>query len=99
MLASAFALTNCSEEIAQPTPDFNEQAGVASFEIYAPTLQTKTANDGMSTVWVANDQINVFHAEAGAASYVSDGNFAIYEENLADGLFLGSLKQSLTASA
>ena len=99
MLASAFALTNCSEEIAQPTPDFNEQAGVASFEIYAPTLQTKTANDGMSTVWVANDQINVFHAEAGAASYVADGNFAIYEENLADGLFLGSLKQSLTASA
>ena len=99
MLASAFALINCSEEIAQPTPDFNEQAGVASFEIYAPTLQTKTANDGMSTVWVANDQINVFHAEAGAASYVSDGNFAIYEENLADGLFLGSLKQSLTASA
>lgn len=99
MLASAFALTNCSEEIAQPTPDFNEQAGVASFEIYAPTLQTKTANDGMSTVWVANDQINVFHAEAGTASYVSDGNFAIYEENLADGLFLGSLKQSLTASA
>lgn len=99
MLASAFALTNCSEEIAQPTPDFNEQAGVASFEIYAPTLQTKTANDGMSTVWVANDQINVFHAEAGAASYVSDGNFAIYEENLADGLFQGALKQPLTASA
>ena len=99
MLASAFALTNCSEEIAQPTPDFNEHAGVASFEIYAPTLQTKTANDGMSTVWVANDQINVFHAEAGAASYVADGNFAIYEENLADGLFLGALKQPLTASA
>lgn len=100
MLASAFALTNCSKEIAQvTTPDFNEQSGVVDFEIYAPTLQTKTANDGMSTVWVANDQINVFHAEAGAASYVSDGNFAIYEENLADGLFQGSLKQSLTASA
>ena len=99
MLASAFALTNCSEEIAQPTPDFNEQAGVASFEIYAPTLQTKTANDGMSTVWVENDQINVFHAEAGAASYVNDGVFAIYKQNLADGLFLGALKQPLTASA
>ena len=99
MLMSAFALTNCSKEIAQPTPDFNEQvAGVASFEIYAPTLQTKTANDGMSTVWVANDQINVFHAEAGATSYVNDGNFAIYEQNLADGLFLGSLGQQLTAA-
>lgn len=99
MLASAFALTNCSKEIAQPTPDFNEQAGVASFEIYASALQTKTANDGMSTVWVENDQINVFHAEAGAASYVNDGVFAIYKQNLADGLFLGALKQPLTASA
>ena len=99
MLASAFALTNCSEEIAQPTPDFNEQSGVVDFEIYAPTLQTKTANDGMSTIWVANDQINVFHAEAGAASYVNDGVFAIYKQNLADGLFQGALKQPLTASA
>ena len=100
MLMSAFALTNCSKEIAQPAPDFNEQVpGVASFEIYAPTLQTKTANDGMSTVWVANDQINVFHAEAGASSYVNDGNFAIYEQNLADGLFLGSLAETLSAPA
>lgn len=100
MLMSAFALTNCSKEIAQPAPDFNEQvAGVASFEIYAPTLQTKTANDGMSTVWVANDQIHVFHAEAGASSYVNDGNFVIYEQNLADGLFLGSLAETLSAPA
>lgn len=100
MLMSAFALTNCSKEIAQPAPDFNEQvAGVASFEIYAPILQTKTANDGMSTVWVANDQIHVFHAEAGASSYVNDGNFAIYEQNLADGLFLGSLAETLSAPA
>ncbi|MBE6236240.1 MAG: fimbrillin family protein [Bacteroidales bacterium] len=99
MLASAFALTNCSEEIAQPAPDFNEPAGEVQFEIYAPAAQTKTANDGMSTVWVENDQINVFHAEAGAASYVNDGVFAIYKQNLADGLFLGALKQPLTASA
>ena len=101
MLASAFALTNCSEEFVQQieTPEADQVVGVVPFEIYASALQTKTANDGMSTVWVANDQINVFHAEAGAASYVSDGNFAIYEENLADGLFQGALKQPLTASA
>ena len=99
MLASAFALTNCSEEIAQPAPEFDEVAGVVPFEIYAPSVQTKTVNDGMSTLWEVGDQINVFHAEAGSTSYVSDANFAIYEENLADGLFLGALKQPLTASA
>ena len=101
MLASAFALTNCSEEFVQQieTPETDQAVGVVPFEIYASALQTKTANDGMSTVWVANDQINVFHAEAGSTEYVSDGNFSIYEENLADGLFLGALKQPLTASA
>lgn len=101
MLASAFALTNCSKEFVQQieTPETDQAVGVVPFEIYASALQTKTANDGMSTVWVENDQINVFHAEAGSTEYVSDGNFTIYEQNLADGLFLGSLKQSLTASA
>ena len=101
MLASAFALTNCSEEFVQQieTPETDQAVGVVPFEIYASALQTKTANDGMSTVWVENDQINVFHAEAGAASYVNDGVFAIYKQNLADGLFLGALKQPLTASA
>lgn len=101
MLASAFALTNCSKEFVQQieTPETDQVVGVVPFEIYASALQTKTANDGMSTVWVENDQINVFHAEAGAASYVNDGVFAIYKQNLADGLFLGALKQPLTASA
>lgn len=101
MLASAFALTNCSEEFVQQieTPETDQVVGVVPFEIYASALQTKTANDGMSTVWVENDQINVFHAEAGAASYVNDGVFAIYKQNLADGLFQGALKQPLTASA
>ena len=99
MLASAFALTNCSEEIAQPAPDFNEPAGELQFEIYAPAAQTKTINDGMSTVWESGDKINVFHAEAGSASYVSDGSFSIYGENLAEGLFLGALKEPLTAAA
>lgn len=101
MLASAFALTNCSKEFVQQieTPETDQAVGVVPFEIYASALQTKTANDGMSTVWVENDQINVFHAEAGAASYVNDGVFAIYKQNLADGLFQGALKQPLTASA
>lgn len=99
MLASAFALTNCSEEIAQPAPEFDEVAGVVPFEIYAPSVQTKTVNDGMSTLWEVGDQINVFHAEAGSTSYVSDANFAIYQDGLESGLFVGALKEPLTAAA
>lgn len=99
MLASAFALTNCSEEIAQPAPEFDEVAGVVPFEIYAPSVQTKTVNDGMSTLWEVGDQIHVFHAEAGSTSYVSDANFAIYQDGLESGLFVGALKEPLTAAA
>ncbi|MBO5978868.1 MAG: hypothetical protein J6Q12_00330, partial [Bacteroidales bacterium] len=56
MLASAFALTNCSEEFVQQieTPETDQVVGVIPFEIYASALQTKTANDGMSTVRVEN---------------------------------------------
>ena len=38
-------------------------------------IDTKTANDGVMTKWVANDQINVFHAVAGSTTYVSDSLF------------------------
>lgn len=99
MLASAFALTNCAKEVAQVAPEFDQVAGVAPFEIYASAVETKTANDGMSTVWVAGDKINVFHAAAGSASYVSDGSFAVNQAGVAEGRFLGSLSETLSASA
>lgn len=100
MLMSAFALTNCSKEVAQPLPDNKDEVvTVEPFEIYTYVCDTKTANDGMSTVWVENDQINVFHAQAGTTSYVNDGVFAIYKQNLADGLFLGGLAETLSAPA
>lgn len=101
MLATAFALTSCSKEFVHQmvTPEADYVAGVVPFEIYAPAVQTKTANDGMSTVWVENDQINVFHAEAGSTEYISDGNFTIYEAELTAGLFKGTLSESLTAPA
>ena len=36
---------------------------------------TKTANDGLSTVWVEGDKVNVFNAVAGTTDYVDDGAF------------------------
>lgn len=102
VLASAFALTNCAKEAVPQTPgagDVTGVEGVVPFEIYASACDTKTANDGMSTVWEAGDQINVFHAEAGSTSYVSDNSFTISEDGLAEGLFLGTLTQELTAAA
>lgn len=93
--AAAFTLTNCAKEIDNPvqTP---ESAGVP-FEIVASTADTKTANDGMSTVWVAGDAVNVFYAEAGTATYVDNGSFSVAEDDVEAGRFTGSLAEELTA--
>ena len=52
---------------------------------------SKTANDGLSTIWVEGDKVNVFHAEAGSDAYVNDGAF----EFSADDKFIGVLSESL----
>ena len=70
MLAAAFTLTNCAKEIDAPVQE-PESVGYP-FEIVASTVDTKTMNDGMSTKWVANDQINVFHAVSGGTTYTND---------------------------
>ncbi len=82
----AFTLTSCSKseefdvtEVVKPT-----------FELFA-NINTRTANDGLSTTWVKGDEIGVFHAEAGTISYKFDENFTTD----ASGLFKGSLKEVL----
>lgn len=71
MAAAALTLTtNCAKTEA----DFNQAEG-APFELIATSAETKVANDGMATRWSANDQINVFYAEAGSSSYTSAGKF------------------------
>ena len=52
---------------------------------------TKTANNGLSTVWVDGDKVNVFHAEAGTANYINDGAFTFSTSDR----FTGSLKAKL----
>lgn len=71
--AGLLALTQCAsiQEIEAPaTPEGN-------FEVFAAPEDTRTVNEGQSTRWVAGDRFNLFHAAAGATSYVSDGAFTV----------------------
>lgn len=91
MLAAAFTLTNCAKEIEDP----NQQPEVTGypFEIVASTVDTKTVNDGISTKWVAGDQINVFHALGESTDYKNDDAFTVSDVD--GGVFTGNLVEEL----
>lgn len=91
MLAATFTLTNCAKEIDAPVQE-PESVGYP-FEIIASTVDTKTINDGMSTKWVAEDQINVFHALGESTSYVNDGAFTV--SDVEAGIFTGTINAEL----
>ncbi len=71
MCAAAFALTNCDKQSTEP----QRPTEGTPFEIIASTVDTKTANDGLKTVWAENDAINVFHAVAGTSEYGTNDKF------------------------
>ncbi len=87
--AAAFTLTNCNKEIAEPKAPVTE--GIP-FEIVAATADTKTANDGLNTVWTTGDALNVFHAIAGSTAYGDNDEF---KYTGADNKFKGTLKTAL----
>ena len=87
--AAAFTLTNCNKEIAEPMAP--ETEGIP-FEIVAATADTKTANDGLNTVWTTGDALNVFHAEANSTTYGTNDQF---KYTGADNKFKGTLKTAL----
>ena len=72
MAAAAVSLTNCTVQ------DAPESAG-RSFSIIADLGQTRTTNEGTSTLWAEDDAVNVFHAAPGSSNYVSDGKFTVSE--------------------
>lgn len=72
MAAAAFTLTNCTEEI-QSAPEVEK----VPYTIYADAADTKTENDGLSTVWVEGDALNVFHAPAGTTEYGDNSMFTL----------------------
>ena len=87
--AAAFTLTNCNKEIAEPKAP--ETEGIP-FEIVAATADTKTANDGLNTIWTTGDALNVFHAEAGTTAYGTNDEFT-YAGSA--NKFTGTLKTAL----
>lgn len=92
IVAAIFTLTNCTKEMDAPQqPD--QMQGVP-FE-FSASIQTKTANQGDGTIWSAGDAVNLYHSVASASSYVSNGSFAIAEEDLEEGKFRGELSSAL----
>ncbi len=90
--AAAFTLTNCNKEIAEPHAPVT---GGTDFEIIATTADTKTANNGLNTVWATGDALTVFHAVAGSTTYGSNDKFTY---SGADNKFTGKLATGLDAS-
>lgn len=87
----ALSITDCQKELVDQTTPASEP----NFELFARPVTTKTANNGLDTKWVANDAINVFHAEAGSATYVSDNQFTV--KDIETGRFDGTVSTSLSA--
>ncbi len=90
--AAAFTLTNCNKEIVEPQAPVT---GGTDFEIIATTADTKTANNGLNTVWATGDDLTVFHAVAGYTTYGSNDKFTY---SGADNKFTGKLATGLDAS-
>ena len=108
MLVSAFALTNCAEEINPPVQeDVNVDGNIESitppeeevdipFEVFAnfgESAETKTINWGNATYWEGTDAISVYHKPKGASTYTHNSRFTVADVN--KGLFTGSLKTAL----
>lgn len=69
-----------------------------AFTIYASLPETRTANDGMHTVWTANDQIFLLHVPAGLSDPNEFWNYQADAFILADpatGKFVGKLSTPL----
>ncbi len=88
LIAMAFGLTNCTKnEEVNPVVETK-----GDFAIYAST-ETRTANDGLNTVWSTGDDLGVFHAVTDEKTYTKDGQFKL--EDLETAQFLGNLNGTL----
>lgn len=89
---AAAALVSCEKD--QDITTSVEKKGVP-FELTVGTPETKTTNSGMSTVWKADDKINLFHAEKDTDVYSENDEFTITSENLDSKVFTGTLASAL----
>lgn len=89
VLASSLVFTNCTKEAQDIAPET-----ASEFTIVA-SASTKTTNDGLNTKWAADDEINLFHAEAGTTTYKNDNKFSVSAADLTDGKFRGTLAAAI----
>lgn len=93
LAVAALALVSCAKEQDFSTKE--ESKGVP-FEIIANSIDSKTVNDDMSTLWEAGDKINLFHAVNGETTYVNDDDFTAIAGG-ASAKFSGTLASALTS--
>ena len=90
LILMALNLTNCAK-FEEATPAVETKG---DFVIYAST-DTRTANDGLNTVWSIGDDMSVFHAVTNGTTYTKDGQFKL--QDVASGQFLGNVNGTLDA--
>lgn len=87
LIAMAFNLTNCAQ-YEESTPSVETKG---DFALYASV--SRTANDGLNTVWSTGDDLGVFHAVTDGTTYTKDGQFKL--EDATTGCFLGNVNGTL----
>lgn len=91
-LTSVLAIAGCTEQLGDNSSEIN--SGVP-FSFSASHSDSKTSIEGLQTVWDEDDNVNLFHAEAGSTSYVNDNAFVITSQNLSANTFTGTLTKAL----
>lgn len=94
IILAALAIVGCAKEPAgsgsQTQPE--EISGAFTLKVQTSVPESKTAiSDAFETTWVAEDEISVFHAEAGNSEIKSDGAFGFDADNNFSGQIAGSL--------
>lgn len=93
-IAALTLTTNCAmEQIAPEEVDNATLKEAVPFELTVSAGTKTSTTDAFTINWVANDNVNVFHAENGVepAVYSSNDEFTITSENLASSKFTGTL--------
>ena len=89
MMAVVLGFTSCLDEQYETNQGGSVDAGTQFTITLNPA--TKTANNGLQTLWVEGDKVNVFHAIAGTTDYVNDGAFELESGSS----FTGTLAKNL----
>ena len=100
LVTATLLLTNCQKEAELTATEGTNKEVVKEgipFSLIASTPETKTANDGLNTVWQNNDAVSVFHSPAGGSGYVNEGEFTIVTADLPTNTFRGTISDAPTS--